>query len=703
MNWIFEKAPLCSMAFMAGGQAPAETNTPYNVLLIMVDDLNDWAGFIGGHPQAITLNMDKLASMGMVFERAYCAAPVCNPSRAAMMTGLRPSTTGVYGNTQNFRNTREGRTVKTMPEYFKEHGYHTVSRGKIYHRPDGAMAFPETWNEWLPYEGSRMGFSLANIDRQNKIAASGMPYSDNSQLSFDWGPVQIDSDKTSDYLAAQWAGDELRKEHDKPFFMAVGIFRPHLPFYVPQKYFDMYPDAQELWIPEIDPSDLDDLPEEGLSMTGRDNPESDYNRLARYGKLHEIVKGYLAAMSYADDCVGEILKGLKDGPNLDNTIVILSGDHGWHFGEKLHYRKGTMWERSARTTFTMRVPGMTESGNRTKEIISLLDIYPTLTDLCGLPPYERNEGTSFRAVLENPQQSHKRTAVTTKDYNAHSVRTDQWRLIKYEAGGLELYDHSKDPDEKVNLAGDETYQSLIAELSALLPETSCPPAPDGEELIEFEPFLWMGSDQGEWNIPANWTGGEIPSGKDSVVINSRKKQVNIENIIAQAGTVDLRDGTIYIYQSSDSRLRVAGDFKQSGGLLHFRTAGTAEIGGNYLAAGGAVRLLQGSTPALTVNGNFTVQDFTVEFIWNNSQPRSIQIAGAISLNNATLTMSKYDSTDLSGAVLLIHNTSPSAVSGSFANVPWGTVYKIAGANYKLELSDWDQSGIKNDICLVPAP
>lgn len=484
--------PLCSlMVASVGKNVQAEPGSP-NVLLIMVDDLNDWAGFLGGHPQAITPNMDKLAEMGTVFERAYCSAPLCNPSRASMMTGLRPSTTGVYSNSQNFRNSPAGRTAQVLPEYFSAHGYHTLSRGKIYHKPQGPIAYPETWDEWYPYEGSRMGVGLAPIDYKNHILAGGLPYTSDGQIAFDWSPLPITDEKTSDFLAAQWAASELQKKHDRPFFLAVGIFRPHLPFYVPQKYFDLYPDASKIWIPEIDESDLDDLPSGAAPILGNVlGSDSDYRRLKANGKLHEIVKGYLAAISYADACVGEVLKGLKSGPCLDNTIVILSGDHGWHFGEKLRYRKDTLWERAARTTFFMRIPGMTAPGSRTLRTVSLVDIYPTLLDLCGLPPNADNEGRSFRPVLENPQQEWPYPAVTTCGYKNHAVRTENWRLIEYKDGSRELYDWTHDSGEKTNLAENVEYQPVIEELEAYIPTVNMPPIPDGEHLIDLSGSVRM--------------------------------------------------------------------------------------------------------------------------------------------------------------------------------------------------------------------
>lgn len=678
------------------------TERPYNILLIMVDDLNDWTGILGGHPQAITPNMDELAKMGTVFERAYCSAPLCNPSRASMMTGLRPSTTGVYSNPQNFRNSPAGRVVKTLPEYLSAHGYHTMSRGKIYHKPHGPIAYPETWDEWYPYDGSRMGFSEASIDRENKILAGGLPYTHAGQMSFDWGPVEMADEETSDFMAAQWAAEELNKHHDDPFFLAVGIFRPHLPFYVPQKYFDLYPDASELWMPEIDAGDLEDLPPGAADVLGNVLGESsDYQRLKAAGKLHDLVKGYLAAVSYADACVGEIIKGLKSSPYLNNTIVILSGDHGWHFGEKLRYRKNTLWERATRTTFFMRVPGMTAPGSAARSTVSLLDIYPTLLDLCGLPANDDNEGRSFRPVLENPQCEWSHPVVTTCGYKNHTVRTAQWRFIEYADGSCELYDCQSDPQEKNNLAEDAEYQDVLQKLQAELPSENARPISDGEELIDFSAVMWAGVRDGDWSVVENWTGGRVPALSDAVTISAKRERITV-SAASHARSVELKAGELYIFQRSGSMLTVADDFIQSGGTLHFRTVGNVYVGGDFRATGGVVKILQGDDSALQVAGDLNAENVEFNFVWNNRPVRSIAVDGSVTLKNVMLTMNKYSGADSADNLPLLHNRSDSVTDGGFNNAEFGeTIFTLNEKDWVLTLGDLDDDGHQNDIYLTP--
>ena len=444
-----------------------------NVLFISIDDLNNWTGFLKGHPQVKTPNLDKLAAQSVVFERAYCSASVCNPSRAALMTGIRPSTSGVYTNKQNFRDSKLLKNALTIPQYFHKFGYFTTASGKIFHHPSGRWADTGSWEKWVPQTGNLMS---KHPGQTKTRTAGGMTMISPKQKSFDWGPLDIKTKDTRDFHTAKWAAEELNRVHKKPFFIACGIFKPHLPFYVPKKYFDLYP-LDTLIIPEIDESDVEDLPVIAKAWTGYGKPNSDYNRLKKHGKLKHIVQAYLAAISYADACVGEIMKGLNKSPYKKNTIVVLWGDHGWHLGEKLCYRKAKLWERATLTTLLIKAPDVSKAGGRCKRVVNLIDLYPTLIDLCGLPKKGGLEGRSLKPLLENPNTKWPYPSLTTMKFKRHTIRTEKWRYIRYNDGSEELYDHDKDPDEKINLARQPEYRKEIKQLSKYLPKTDAPEAP----------------------------------------------------------------------------------------------------------------------------------------------------------------------------------------------------------------------------------
>ena len=427
---------------------------PPNVLFIMVDDLNDWIGCLGGHPDSKTPNIDRLANRGVLFERAYCAAPACNPSRAAILTGIRPSTSGVYLNSQPWRPAMPD--VVTMPQLFKKHGYHVIGGGKIYH---GRFSDPQSWDYYF-----RKGGEPKPEDRPvNGIKDAG---------SFDWGPLDAEDSEMSDNKIVDWAIEELHKKHDKPLFLACGIFRPHLPWYVPKKYFDRYP-LDQITLPKIKSNDLDDVPAAGVEMARR---TGDHEKVIQSGNYKKAVQGYLASISFADDQVGRLLSALEKSDYADNTIVVLLGDHGWHLGEKSHWRKFSLWEEAGRSPLMFFVPGLTSVNGRCKRTVSFMDIYPTLASLCDLPLPDHLEGANFKPLLKAPKQSWNHVAVTTNGRNNHAIRSDRWRYIRYADGGEELYDHDNDPMEWQNLASDEKYKDIVAELVRHLPKKNAPDA-----------------------------------------------------------------------------------------------------------------------------------------------------------------------------------------------------------------------------------
>lgn len=441
--------------------------TPYNVLFIAVDDLNDWVGFLGGHPQAKTPNLDRLAARSMVFEKAYCVVPACNPSRVALLTGMSPHTTGVYHNANDmWKSKRIREKAITLPKYFSEQGYYTTAKGKLFHAAQGKRAEPEQWDLFHHPTGKGLG---KHPDKTAMILASGMPVESNKDKNFDWGVIDnVMLEESRDFKTAQFAAEELFKKHDKPFFIGCGIFRPHLPWYVPKGYLEQFP-LEEVQLPPIKENDLEDIPTIGKNIAQGLDPKSDYQRLKRFGKLREAVRAYLASMKYADDCLGLVLDALEKSAYKDNTIIVLWGDHGWHLGEKLHYRKFALWEEATRVPFLIYTPSM-ESGKTCNRPVSLLDIYPTLTELCQLPSNSQVNGQSLVPLLKNPQRAWNRPAISTMGFRRHAVRDERYRYISYEDGSEELYDHENDPQEWTNLAKDPQYKSIINKLKKWVPK-----------------------------------------------------------------------------------------------------------------------------------------------------------------------------------------------------------------------------------------
>ncbi|MHC4204298.1 MAG: sulfatase [Planctomycetota bacterium] len=449
-----------------------------NVLFIAVDDLNDWVGCFGGHPQAITPHMDRLAeTRGMVFSRAYCPSTVCCPSRSALLTGILPSDSGVYGNSQNLKNAQATKNAITLPQYFSKHGYFTLSRGKIFHKhmtekglDEGQWAF----DKWVPTktEGSR------SPDTSNG-PANKLPMLDGSKAAgkakaFDWGPTSGKDEGTKDYQTALWAAQELSNQFDKPFFMAIGLSKPHLPWYVPKKYFDMYP-LDKVEVPEFRLDDLDDI--KLSNGKNKFNPSEDFLRVKKYGRFKEATQAYLAAVSYADDCIGVILNALEKSRYAGNTIVVIWGDHGWFLGEKLKYRKTHLWEESARCPLIIKAPGLTSAGRKCHRVVNLIDLYPTLIDLCGLPRKSDIAGRSIKKLLARPDAKWDYPALTTYQKGNHTIRSERWRYTKYADGVEELYDHQNDPMEWKNLAGNPKYGYVKAELVKWIPKYNADDSP----------------------------------------------------------------------------------------------------------------------------------------------------------------------------------------------------------------------------------
>lgn len=436
--------------------APAKRN----ILFIAIDDMNDWIGCLKGHPNTITPNLDRLASQSVNFTSAHCAAPLCNPSRAALLTGRRPSSTGVYTNGQPYHGSKVLANATTLNQHFKNNGYLTLGCGKIYHAARGKFADEVGWHD---YGRPAQSMKLSSKPPLAGAAASG---------GFDWGPTTTGDEAMLDYGTADWISKQLQSKHDQPMFLACGISKPHLPWYVPKKYFDMHP-MESVQLPIVKEDDLDDVPEMA-------------RKFARAGGDHACVTGadawkkgvqaYLAAITFSDAMVGRVLRALESGPHANDTTIVLWSDHGWHLGEKLHWRKFTLWERATRNILMIKAPGVTKPAvcGRT---VSMMDIYPTLMDLADLQSPGALEGESLMTWLRNPRAPKKTPAVTTFLNGNHAVRTDAWRYIRYSDGTEELYDRAKDPNEWTNLAGKAGMEAVKKNLQQWLPTHNEPDAP----------------------------------------------------------------------------------------------------------------------------------------------------------------------------------------------------------------------------------
>ncbi len=427
-------------------QSTATADTPQrpNVLFIAVDDLNHWVGYLGRNRQTKTPNIDRLAARGVRFTRSYCAAPVCNPSRAALMSGLRPFSSGVYDNDDDWRTAISADLPLTTA--FRRAGYYVAGAGKIYHE---AFARRSEWDDYLAKPG-----------------ADPRPTGDTGVGGIKFAPLDCRDEDLREGKIVQYGIDQLKKRHDRPFFLAVGLHKPHMPWNVPRKYFDLHPLA-EIELPPTRDDDLADIPPAGVRMA---RPEGDHRAILESGHWKEAVQAYLAAISYADAMIGRLLDAFDQSAYRENTVIVFWGDHGWHLGEKQHWRKFALWEEATRAPLIWVAPGVTKPGGVCERTVDFMAIYPTLTDLCGIATPTHVQGKSIRRLLADPHAAWEEPAVTTFRFNNHAVRNEGWRYIRYADGGEELYDETADPYEWTNVADVARFASQKAKLAEYLPQ-----------------------------------------------------------------------------------------------------------------------------------------------------------------------------------------------------------------------------------------
>jgi len=466
-----------------------------NVLFFALDDLCDWVGPLG-YGQAVTPNTDKLARRGVTFTNAHTAGVFCAPSRSAIFTGRHATRTGCYTNQVYAYHRPE---LQPLQVTFQRGGYRTYGAGKLFHHPAG-FADLRGWDEFFVRtpEQKQAGWDLRSWSVDDSILPQPYPNSaynadrePANKFFLEWGKVlNEDEEKMADTIRTEWACDILRRRHDKPFFVGVGLYTPHFPNYCPAKYFDLY-DRDQIKPPAYKADDLDDLPEPvRRAKTARGRI---HRRLVEIGALEDAIHGYLACVSYADAMLGRLMKALNEGPNAGNTVVVLWSDHGYHHGEKMDWGKHTLWERTSNVPFIWAGPGVGR-GAKVDGTVSLIDMYPTLADLCGLEKVEGLDGVSLAPVLDDPGQAKDRNVLLPGMVpGAYAIINSDWRYIHYQDDTEELYDLRRDPHEWYNLAGDDKYAQIKATLRAAGPKSFAEPGPARNQLkliIDGERFHW---------------------------------------------------------------------------------------------------------------------------------------------------------------------------------------------------------------------
>ena len=445
----------------------------------LIDDLNDMLGCYGDS-QARTPNIDRLAAMGMRFERAYCPAPLCNPSRTALFTGIRPHASGIYRNEPWFRDLPDLRRVVTLPQAFAAAGYRAEGAGKLFHHADGAMSDPASWQRIFSRgNGTLLPERRHAHGMQEQIEAGYM------RQAFDWGACPSGG---PDARHVRKAAELLRRARadDPPFFLAVGLFRPHLPWYAPQEFFDRHP-LEQVQPPAVPADDLADLPATGAQWAENAGIQ---RALEQSGRWREAVRAYRACVSYTDHLVGELLDAAAASPVAGSTIIVLCSDHGFHLGEKRHWEKYTLWERANRVPFLIVAPGVTSGGSVCATPVSTMHLFATLCDLAGIGVPEQVVDRSLLPLLRDPSAAWDAPALMTHYEGNHAVRDRRYRYIRYADGGEELYDHDDDPHEWRNRAADPALAAVKEGLVRQLPSEN------------------RGDRHAEWQALTNGTAGQ---------------------------------------------------------------------------------------------------------------------------------------------------------------------------------------------------
>jgi choline-sulfatase len=447
---LISTSMILMLSFTTNGKKPEQPN----VLFLVVDDLNSWLlGDTNRYSgKVVAPNITGLAESGVLFTRSYTSSPFCSPSRTSMLSGVSPWKSGVYENGVAISESQALKKATSFPQLFKRAGYYTASYGKIGHgwKPEG-----EEWDDWVPH-------------RRDPVPPDA-PLTSVGKGEQDWGPTHLKESEMNDTKYADRAIAQLQRKHDKPFFIACGLFHPHMPWYVPQKYFDMFP-MDEVTVPEILENDLDDVPPLAKAVTaGKSNF---VNQVLKSGLHKQGVQAYLATTAYSDAQIGRVLDALEKSPYRNNTIVVLMTDHGFHLAEKNHWQKGTLWEEATHCVLMFRVPWLTKAEGKSERYVSLQDIFPTITELCGIETPDYVDGRSLVPLLKKPDAKWESTAVSALYDRYISIRNEKYRYTRYIDGQEEFYDCINDPHEWTNKINDPKFKNEIPELKSAVPEWS---------------------------------------------------------------------------------------------------------------------------------------------------------------------------------------------------------------------------------------
>jgi len=481
---------LCILAtFWLSTATTFATNRP-NILYVTIDDLNDWVGALGGHPQVKTPNIDRLAERGMLFTNAHCVVPACSGSRAANWTGLLPIHNGVYGNGQKLEKTMPD--AQLLPLDLTAQGYYTMGTGKLLHAKNDRM-FTENgpgYDKWRPILDDEKEISAAELQAggpyvKHEIPRLGITMPLNQMPrdrergsstidSFDWGVIDRPESEWTDTQFADWAVEKLGQTYDQPFLLAVGFYRPHQPLWAPKKYHDMYP-PESVILPEVPADDLADLSPTAQDLARYALTSGRHDTTEANGQWRKAVSAYLACISFVDAQLGRVLDALEASSHADNTMIVLWSDHGWHLGEKEHWGKFTPWERSTRVPLILMPPNDARPAGfrpntRSHQPVSLLDVYPTVVDLLGVDKRSDLDGNSLMPLLSDATIAWPYPAISTVGRGTNTVRDSHWRYTRYFDGTEELYDHQQDPNEWRNLIGDSDYAEVAQKLAAMIPD-----------------------------------------------------------------------------------------------------------------------------------------------------------------------------------------------------------------------------------------
>ncbi|WP_162006828.1 sulfatase [Roseimaritima sediminicola] len=473
---------LCFIAIVLISVVPLAAQSPAvsrpNVLFICVDDLNDYISPLADHPGVRTPNFEWLAKRSVTFTNAHCAAPACHPSRVAVLTGVHPVKSGLYENLFRAHGPRwrhESPVLEdavVLSQHFRDHGYHAAGGGKVFHTlqwtPGDSQNDPSAWDTYRgdpldPISGDWPRPAFVRTTNQNRGFVGKRPL--NFYL-FGAAPLELGPEQ-GDGAVVDWAIDRLQSPPDQPLFLAVGLFRPHIPWEVPAQWFDLYP-VERVQLPQYREDDLEDAYSHGRESWHRWVTDNDQWR--------HLMRGYLASISYVDHQLGRLLDGLDASPLADNTVVVLWSDHGFHIGEKENWEKFALWQQTTRVPLFIHAPDLSQDGARTQQPTTLTDLYPTLCELAGLPVPPQCTGTSLVPQMREPSAVDDRVSLTSfvfKDTGrrpSHGISDRRYRYIRYHDGFEELYDLQRDPHEFHNLAGQVEYAAVRQRLSARLPD-----------------------------------------------------------------------------------------------------------------------------------------------------------------------------------------------------------------------------------------